>query len=286
MPKFLIITADDFGLHESVNDAVEQASRGGVLTAASLMVGAPAAADAIRRAKSMPGLRVGLHLVLVDGQAVLPHEQIPLLADRNGFMDADMFKRSIGAFAFPQVRRQIAAEIRSQFEAFVASGLPLDHVNLHKHLHLHPTLLGMVLRIGRDYGLSAVRVPDEPRWFAAHQNGRRPRIGHLLLKPWLAQMKCRLDRAGVFHNDAIFGIAHSGAMVETRLLQVIERLPDGVSEVYLHPAASECAITASMDGYRHAEELSALLSTRVRAAIKAVGVAVGGFVDARRIMQF
>ena len=42
--KFLIVTADDFGLHEAVNDAVEVASRSGVLTAASLMVAAPAAA--------------------------------------------------------------------------------------------------------------------------------------------------------------------------------------------------------------------------------------------------
>jgi predicted glycoside hydrolase/deacetylase ChbG (UPF0249 family) len=70
MRKYLIVTADDFGLHESVNEAVEQASQAGVLTAASLMVGAPAAADAVRRARKLPHLRVGLHLVLADGRAI------------------------------------------------------------------------------------------------------------------------------------------------------------------------------------------------------------------------
>jgi len=70
--KQLIVTADDFGVAREVNDAVEVAHRGGVLTAASLMVSAPAAADAVERARRMPSLRVGLHLVLVDGRPVLP----------------------------------------------------------------------------------------------------------------------------------------------------------------------------------------------------------------------
>ena len=64
--KRLVVTADDFGLSLEVNEAVEQAHREGILTAASLMVSAPAAADAVARAKRLPSLRVGLHLVLVE----------------------------------------------------------------------------------------------------------------------------------------------------------------------------------------------------------------------------
>ena len=77
----LIVTADDFGAHPSVNAAVERAHRDGILTAASLMVGAPAAEDAIARARALPGLRVGLHLVLADGASVLPPRAIPDLVD-------------------------------------------------------------------------------------------------------------------------------------------------------------------------------------------------------------
>src|SRR5580700_770737 len=125
----LIITADDFGLHESVNEAVERAHREGVLSAASLIVAAPAAVDAIARARALPSLRVGLHLVLADGQAILPHAVIPDLVDAEGRFGNRMVRDGVRFFLLPRVRRQLATEIRAQFEAFAASGLSLDHVN-------------------------------------------------------------------------------------------------------------------------------------------------------------
>src|ERR1019366_9044565 len=154
MRKFLIVTADDFGLHDAVNEAVQQAARAGILTAASLMVGAPAANDAIRRARSLPNLRVGLHLVLADGRATLAPHLIPALADADGRMDAGMLRKSLRFFASSRVRLQMEAELRAQFEAFAATGLMLDHVNVHKHLHLHPSILSAVLKVGRDFKLT------------------------------------------------------------------------------------------------------------------------------------
>src|SRR5271155_4526296 len=98
MQRFLIVTADDFGLHEAVNEAIERASRDGILTAASLMVGAPAAADAVRRAGELPSLRVGVHLVLADGLAVLGPDVIPGLADQSGRMNSRMFVNGVRFF--------------------------------------------------------------------------------------------------------------------------------------------------------------------------------------------
>ncbi|MFI4922491.1 MAG: ChbG/HpnK family deacetylase, partial [Burkholderiales bacterium] len=63
--KRLIVTADDFGASLPVNEAIEQAHQNGILNTASLMVGAAAAPDAVERAKHMPSLKVGLHVVLV-----------------------------------------------------------------------------------------------------------------------------------------------------------------------------------------------------------------------------
>src|ERR1700733_5952697 len=204
MQRFLIVTADDFGLHEAVNEAVEQASRSGILTAASLMVAAPAAADAIRRARELPRLRVGLHLVLADGRAVLAPELIPGLADQSGRMNSRMFVNGLRFFASAAVRRQLEAEIRAQCSAFARTGLTLDHVNVHKHFHLHPTLLQMLLRIGREYAMPAVRVPDEPLWFAARGGNGFSAAGAALLGPWVALMKRRLRIAKMPHNDRIF----------------------------------------------------------------------------------
>jgi hopanoid biosynthesis associated protein HpnK len=283
MRKFLIVTADDFGLHEAVNEAVEQASRAGVLTAASLMVGAPGAADAIRRARDLPDLRVGLHLVLADGRATLAPELIPELADEAGRMNSRMFVNGVRFFASRKVRRQLDAEIRAQFAAFARTGLKLDHVNVHKHFHLHPTLLEMLLKIGRDFGVPAVRVPDEPLWFAARGGNWLAGAQTALLAPWVSLMKRRLRRAQMPHNDRLFGVAASGRMDEGKLLTILARLPPGVTEIYLHPAVkSGAAIAASMSTYRHADELAALLSPKVRAAVAAGGFGHGGYADALR----
>jgi chitin disaccharide deacetylase len=277
-PRFLIVTADDFGLHESVNEAVEQASRAGVLTATSLMVAAPAAHDAVRRARELPNLHVGLHIVLADGWAALPPRAIPDLVAGDGRFGNSMLKDGVRYFALPPVRRQLEAEIREQFEAFARTGLELDHVNAHKHFHLHPTLLSIILRIGRDFGMRAMRVPREPLWFAASGGLLPAAASNALLGPWLALMRRRLRLAGIACNDQVFGVAASGAMSEERLLEILARLPAGVTEIYLHPATeSGMAISPSMSNYRHADELAALLSPRVRAAAAAAGVLLGGY---------
>jgi len=264
-PRGLIVTADDFGLHEAVNEAVEQAHWDGVLTAASLMVGAPAAEDAIARAKRMPQLRVGLHLVLADGHATLSREKIPDLVDADGRFGDAMARDGFRFFFLPHVRRQLALEIEAQFALFQKSGLVLDHVNAHKHFHLHPTVLSLIIAARRRYPFPAIRLPlavDPP----------------MFLRPWLALLRLRLQRAGVAHNDRICGIAETGAMDERVLLAALAHLPGGVTEIYSHPATRR-GITPSMASYRPTDELEALLSPRVRAAMDSLGVKRGGFID-------
>jgi hopanoid biosynthesis associated protein HpnK len=278
--RHLIVTADDLGLHEAVNDAVEQASRRGILTAASLMVSGPAAADAVRRARLLPNLRVGLHLVLADGWAALPPSQISAIADAQGRMDDAMFSRGVRYFLSRSARTQLTAEIRAQFSAFARTGFSLDHVNVHKHFHLHPTILELLIPVALEYGARAIRVPDEPHWFAVHGTKWDAALFGALLAPLVLFMKHRLRAAGIFHNDRVFGIAHSGAMDEQRILDVLARLPSGVSEIYLHPATvSGAAIAGSMRSYRHSDELAALLSPRVRDALGKMNLRCGGYSD-------
>jgi len=264
-PRRLIVCADDFGLDEAVNEAVEEASLKGVLTCASLMVGAPACADAVRRAKSLPNLAVGLHVTLVDGRPVLPPEEVPALVQGSGAFDDRMALAGARIFFSPAARAQAAAEIRAQFEAFAATGLPLDHVNAHKHFHLHPTLARLIIEIGRDYGMRAMRVPLEPP-------------GRQLHAPFAKHLRTRARAAGIAVNDHLLGLAWSGAMTEARMLALVAALPEGVSELYCHPASrATAALTRTMPDYRHTEELAALLSARLRAQIERAGIELTTF---------
>ncbi|MGH7097226.1 MAG: hopanoid biosynthesis-associated protein HpnK [Stellaceae bacterium] len=267
--KRLIVCADDFGLNPAVNKAVEEAHRHGVLSTASLMVGGPAAADAVACARRLPGLAVGLHLVLVDGRPVLARAGTGLVR-ANGEFDRNLGRAALRIALRPAVRRQLAREIRAQFEAFRATGLALDHVNAHKHMHLHPTIARLVVEIGGEYGMRAVRVPHEPRT-PLRRAFPSERVAPPLYRPWTAALRRRLRRAGLATNDHVFGIAWSGAMIEERLLRLLPHLPDGISEVYCHPAAEAV-------GPRRAE-LAALVSAQVRERIAELGIVPARYCD-------
>jgi hopanoid biosynthesis associated protein HpnK len=278
----LIVTADDFGAALAVNEAVERAHREGILTAASLMVGAPAAADAVTRAKTMPKLGVGLHLVLVEGRPTLPPAQIPGLVDAEGFFRTDMARAGAAMFFLSSVRRQLAVEIEAQFAAFAATGLVLDHVNAHKHFHLHPTIASLILKIGARYGLDAMRVPYEPSVVLRRIEPGTP--GNFVVELWARQLGKRVARAGIFAPQQVFGLAWSGAMSEKRLCGLLENLPEGDSEIYMHPAMSaEFALAA--EGYNYGAESAALLSPKVLELTKKFDIAVGPFAKFRSLAE-
>jgi hopanoid biosynthesis associated protein HpnK len=277
--KCLIICADDFGLDPAVNEAVEEAYRHGILTTASLMVGAPAAEDAVARARRLPDFRVGLHLVLVDGFPVLPRAEIGSLVRADGKLDPNMTRAGLRFFFLPRARRQLATEIRAQFEAFRATGLRLEHVNAHKHMHVHPTVARLIVEIGREYGMTAVRVPSEP---VAALRAAFPQEHYAapFYQLWIERLRRRLRGARLFVNDHLFGLAWSGNFDEGRFLGLIPHLPDGVSEIYLHPATERSpALAAAMPGYRQEQELAALLSPPVKNLITELGIRLVSYCD-------
>ena len=275
--KNLIVTADDFGAAVEVNEAVERAHRDGILTAASLMVAGAAAADAVTRAKSMPTLRVGLHLVLVEGKPVLPASAVPDLVDSSGHFRTDMARAGAAMFFLPKVRAQLRAEIQAQFAAFAATGLTLDHVNAHKHFHLHPTIAALVVEIGKAYGVKGARVPLEPQAVLAQVEPHKSSGVAALTAPFARGLRRRFRRAGIAAPDSVFGLAWSGAMTRARLKGLIEHLPDGLSEIYLHPATGPYA--GSAPGYHYAGELQALTDPGMPAMLAAKSIRTGGFGD-------
>jgi chitin disaccharide deacetylase len=243
------------------------------------MVGGEAATDAVARAHRLPGLRVGLHLNLTDGRPVLPEVEVPQLVCKKGEFDRNMARAGVRFFVFPAVRRQLVSEIRAQFEAFRATGLALDHVNAHKHMHLHPYVARLIVEIGSDYGMKAVRVPSEPvavlRRAFPEERYRAPAYNG-----WNTMLRRRLQRAGLHTNDHVFGLAWSGGMVEARILGLIPHLPEGVSEIYFHPATERTSsLVATMPSYRHPEELAALLNPIVKNRIAESGLRLVSYTD-------
>ena len=255
----IIFAADDFGLTRSVNEAVELAHKHGRLAQASLMVAAPEAADAVARAARMPGLAVGLHLVLVDGDSLLGHARLPHITTPDGRFGRNQAALGFQYFFSPAARRELRAEIRAQFRAFAATGLTLHHADAHKHMQLHPTVAGMMLAVGKEFGLSRLRAPAEPPE-VLRACGARVSPGERALHAWARYLRARVRRAGLQCPDQVFGIKWSGHMTYSRVERLLRHLPEGVSEIYFHPATHrDETLRALMPGYEHEAELRALL---------------------------
>lgn len=268
--RSLIVSADDFGLSEEVNEAIEIAHRDGLLSTASLMVAGPASVDAVKRAKRLPDLRVGLHLVTIEGEATLPHAAIPSITDADGELGRSQLGLGVDYFFNPVARHALRREIEAQFRAFAFSGLPLDHANAHKHMHLHPTVGRYLIRTGAEFGLRHVRLPIElPAPLAAVET-RFDTLGAAALRRWCGVLRGQIRRAGMTTNDWCFGIAWSGHMTAGRVADLTAHLPPGLSEVYFHPATAKNELLQSlMPDYDHRGELAALTSPLFRNAVTA-----------------
>jgi chitin disaccharide deacetylase len=264
----LVITADDFGADLAINEAVEIAHRHGTLSCASLMIGQGAAADAVVRARSAPGLGVGLHLTLVCGAPILPSADVALLCGEDGMLLENLPRAGATWFFHPRARRQMLAEIEAQFSAFAATGLVLDHVNAHNHMHLHPNVLPHVVRLAKAQNCRWIRLPYEA--------GGLPWIA----RPWLAWMHRSLKRAGIRHNDTVIGLNSSGQISQNLLMTALAKLPSGINELYMHPATRRSAyFAAQMPHYDPVGEFEALCSDALKMRLAELRLTPKRFAD-------
>jgi chitin disaccharide deacetylase len=263
-PRRLIVNADDFGRSDSINQAILRAHRDGILTTASLMVNEPAFEDAVALARDNPALGVGLHLTLLCGHSALSQAEIPGLVKTRGEFSSNPAGAGFRYFIQRGLRSQLQQEIHAQFQKFRATRLPLDHVNGHLHIHLHPTVFRILMANAGQLGIQRLRLTPDPfrlnlRLAAGHLAYRALHaiIYHLLsgrARPALAQR-------GIRHTEAVFGLLQNARVDETYVTRLLPQLPAGDSELYSHP---------SLDEFKH--EFDALVSPRVREQINQLGI--------------
>lgn len=272
--RHVIFSADDFGMSIEVNEGIERAYHEGVLTTTSLMVAAPAIEDALKRARTMPDLRIGLHLVVIEGDSVL---RLPAITDIKGWFGCDQLRLGVQYFFSPSAHSALKQEITAQFEAFRKTGLRLDHANAHKHMHLHPTIGHLLLQIGKDYGLQAVRTPSEPVQILGEGP---PTLSEKTLYYWTRLLRSQIRHAGMKTNDHCFGLKWSGQMTAEKIRHLLPALPPGLSEIYFHPATAQNRQMAElMPGYHQEGELEALCAASTKDTIEKAGLRSVGWAD-------
>lgn len=274
--KQIILNADDFGRTASINAAVMRAHREGVLTSASLMVTGATAAEAAALARQEPALAVGLHLVLVGGQAVLAPGSIPHLVDSSGRFPADPAAAGLRYAFSAAARRELRRELEAQFERFAATRLALSHVDSHMHLHMHPVVLPLVLSLVEQYGACGLRIPrDDLRLGLRHSRQMLAvKVGWALVFALLARsaLGCLRQRP-IRVADRVYGLMQSGRMEEAYVLKVLRQLDAPTAELYFHP---DCAAQSEPLG-PNPGDLATLLSPAVRQVIEEQGLTLATY---------
>lgn len=276
--RSLIVNGDDFGMSPQVNAGILQAHQRGILTDASLMVTGAAWRDAVELARAQPTLSVGLHVTLVQGKSVLPPHLLPSITDFGGNFPNDATLAGLRYFFSRRARDQVYEECRAQIERFLATGLPLTHIDGHVNIHMHPAVCDALIALMQEYRIPAMRVTDEDfaisLAFDARQRVRKLREAFIFSR--LAQRaKQKLRAAQLAFPDALFGLHQSGQVDERYLLYLLPKLQPGVTEIYCHPSLLPCPeVERWTPDYRRADELAALTSEEVRAAMNSVGIGV------------
>lgn len=279
--KLLVVNADDFGLDPAVNAAIIKAHTNGLLTSASLLISAPHAAEAIEFAKAHPKLGVGLHLCLVEGRSTASPEKIPALATASGELPSSPFALSARLLAHPRLDADIETELRSQISRFLDTGLRPSHFDTHQHTHIHPRVLRIVARLAREHGVAFVRAPVEPLWPSLRSS--RQRLPRKLARWFVfstlgSRAKRVLLRQGVRTVDRAVGVLDPGHLTKPFLTSYLPLLPDGLTEVFFHPADRPAEpLLQAQRGYEHVAELQALCSPQLRQLIHDSGIRLTNF---------
>src|SRR5262249_49979968 len=193
----------------SINEAVIRAHCEGILTTASLMVNEAPCRETVELARQNPDLGVGLHLTLLMGRSALSHNEIPGLVNERGEFMNDPVKVGFQYFFRRELREQLRKEIHAQFARFRATGLTLDHVNGHLHLHLHPTVVKILMEDAQALGIERMRLTRDPFWMDVPlaRGKRLYRATHAMIYfilSWRARSGFR--RRQIRHTERVFGL--------------------------------------------------------------------------------
>lgn len=274
--KRLIITSDDFGLSSGVNRAVEQAWNDGILTGASIMPGAGAFDEAVQIARRNPDMQVGLHLTLLHGRSVLPPSELPGLVDDVGNFSDNPVMAGIRYFFDKGLHDQLKREIEAQILRVIDAGIRLSHIDGHLNIHLHPTIFKILTELMPRYGISTFRMARER---LSHNllfdRSRIPgkTIERIIFFFLTENAGAELDRLGIGYAAEVKGLLNSGRMTEGYILNLLEGLKDGLTEIYFHPGIMpDAEISRRMPDYRHKEELAAITSQAVRKRLQGLQI--------------
>ena len=259
--KWLIVNADDFGISSRRNAGIVEAHRLGIVTSASLMAYAPAFREALNYARACPALDLGVHLNLSEGEpVVLGHTS--LVGPDGKFWGKEEARRRAkeNLFNLAEVEREADAQI----DVLQQAGLRVTHLDGHQHIHIYGALPDPIGRACTRRGVRCFRCPaDTLRPPMEISPGKMSRLEEYRV----AAHRATEVYAGfkMRSTEHFAGIGLSGYLDLENLLTAIKQLPEGLTELMVHPGYLDAPDGLSVP--ERETELRALTDPRVKALL-------------------
>ncbi len=234
--RYLVVTADDFGIGPATTHGILDLAAQGLVTATVLLVNSPHAEYAVRAwRQSGAVLEVGWHPCLTLDRPVLPAAEVPTLVDAAGaFLPLGRFLRRL---LVGRVNAgQVAAELRAQYRRFLdLIGRPPVVVNAHHHVQVFPTVGRALLDLlGQQRPLPYFRQLREP--WRTLQRVPGSRLKRVVLSTLGRRLARRQRDVGFPGNDWLAGISDPVYVADPHfLVRWLRHTPGRVVELMCHP---------------------------------------------------
>lgn len=259
----LSVNADDFGFTSDVNRGIVEAHVDGILTSTTIMANGAAFDDAVSLARQTASLDIGVHFVLVGGVSVA-HPSRPLPATVSQLIQSLVLRRI-----------DVYEELSAQMDKVLSSGLPVTHVDTHKHTHLLPPVLDAVCRIAETHRIRWVRRPfDFPITAGPASVPTTKRIVGRAMSSVRRMFHTKMERRGCASTDHFAGFHLTGRFSHEDVVHLVENLPEGWTEFMVHPGFCTDELRSARTRLKESREveLRALTHPAVKQALKSSGV--------------
>jgi len=250
MEKYLIVSADDFGLSAEINEGIIDSFKNGCVTSASMITTEDNFHDAIEKIRANPLLDIGIHLNIFRGKA------------KNSLLS--LFLKRL--FDKQRLRKKIYVEFENQIKKAIDQKIIISHLDTEKHLHIFPFILEIVLDLAQKYNIKSVRFPFEKMVFKKIS----PRQLLKIFFSYLFYKKCYslFDQSGIIHPDFFYGVSLSNRFSVDNLKRFVDNLKPGISELSCHPSYRTQYISSFIDSSNRDEERETLTSPELLSHIK------------------
>lgn len=265
--KSLIVNADDLGAGPRRNEGILLAHRRGIVTSASALVQGPAMRGALDLLKSCPTLDAGLHLNLSEGPPVLSGHRTLVGPDGHFWGKDEARRRALEGLFDP---REVERETGAQIDVLRDAGVRVTHLDGHHHLHVYGAVAASAARAAAGRGLRYVRRPGDTFGADVPGDERIEEYRRLGREAWKVY-----EAAGLRSTDHFIGSGLSGRLDEARLVETLRRLPDGLTELMVHPGYADAA--EGFAGPDRETELRALTAPGLPRLLKDLGIRLGDF---------